>query len=46
MAKDDLVGNLPTEVLMTSPAEWGAKEREWNRDALERAQRIRMELFD
>ena len=25
MAKDDLVGNLPTEVLMTSPAEWGAE---------------------
>ena len=46
MAKDDLVGNLPTEILMASPAEWGAEEREWNRDALERAQRIRKELFD
>ena len=46
MAKDDLVGNLPTEVLMESPAEWGAEERGWNRDALARAQRIRRELFD
>ena len=46
MAKDDLVGNLPTEILMASPAEWGAEERDWNRDALERAQRIRKELFD
>lgn len=46
MAKDDLVGNLPTEVLMASPAEWGAEEREWNQDAYKRAQRIRRELFD
>ena len=32
--------------MKVSPADWGAEEREWNRDALERAQRIRKELFD
>ena len=45
MAKDDLVGNLPTEVMMEAPSEWGGAEKRWNRDALERAQRICGEIF-
>ena len=40
MAKDDLVGNLPTETLMKAPMAWGALERSWNGDALERARKL------
>ena len=40
MAKDDLVGNLPTETLMEAPMAWGGQERHWNRDALERARKL------
>lgn len=45
MAKDDLVGNLPTEVMMKAPTEWGGAEKEWDWAALERAQKIRKEIF-
>lgn len=45
MAKDDLVGNLPTEVMMKAPSEWGGAEKEWDWSALERAQEIRREIF-
>ena len=45
MAKDDLVGNLPTEAMMTAPQDWGGVEKEWNWNALKRAQEIRKEIF-
>ena len=45
MAKDDLVGNLATEVLMTAPEQWGVAPREWNAEALREAQRLRALIF-
>jgi len=45
MAKDDLVGNLPTEVLMEAPASWGGVSRNWNGEALEEARGILAGLF-
>lgn len=45
MAKDDLVGNLPTEVLMEAPTAWGATSRNWNGEALEEAREILAGLF-
>ena len=45
MAKDDLVGNLPTDVMMDAPVKWGGLEKKWDLDALQRAQRIRAEIF-
>ena len=45
MAKDDLVGNLPTEVMMKAPLDWGGVEKKWDWGALERAQEIRKEIF-
>ena len=46
MAKDELVGNLPTEVLMDAPSEWGGRDKPWNRQALGEAQRILGTLMD
>lgn len=46
MAKDELVGNLPTEVLMQGPEEWSAPPRDWNLEALAQAQRIRLRIFE
>ena len=40
MAKDDLVGNLPTEILMGAPAGWGGAKKEWNQEALTLAQSL------
>jgi hypothetical protein len=45
MAKDELVGNLPTEVLMEAPAAWGGQTRSWNAEALSRAQEQLSSLF-
>lgn len=45
MAKDELVGNLPTEVLMEAPLTWGGVKKEWNQQALEKAKRILSLLF-
>lgn len=45
MAKDDLVGNLPTEVLMEATTAWGAAPRNWNGDALEEARGLLTGLF-
>lgn len=46
MAKDELVGNLPTELLMEGPPSWGGRERHWNRSAVERALRLQAELLE
>ncbi len=46
MAKDDLVGNLATEVLMQAPESWGAAPRNWNAEALQEAQRLRALIFE
>ena len=46
MAKDELVGNLPTERLMMAPSAWGGAARQWNLDALAEAQLIRASIFD
>ncbi len=40
MAKDELVGNLPTEVLMDAPVGWGGAKKEWNQEALALAQSL------
>jgi len=40
MAKDDLVGNLPTELLMQAPPLWGGLQRLWDAEALEEAQHL------
>lgn len=40
MAKDELVGNLPSEVLMQAPVSWGAPSRRWDLEALERAHKL------
>ena len=45
MAKDDLVGNLATEVLMRAPEKWGVAPREWDAEALQEAQRCRALIF-
>lgn len=45
MAKDELVGNLPTELMMDAPPSWGAQARTWNAEALERARRLQEELL-
>lgn len=45
MAKDDLVGNLPTELLMDAPSAWGGERRTWNADALKTAQGLLSSLF-
>lgn len=45
MAKDDLVGNLPTEGMMDAPVGWGGIRKEWSLDALQRAQTLRADLF-
>jgi hydroxymethylglutaryl-CoA lyase len=37
MAVDDLVGNLPTELLMQSPVSWGGEQRDWDDAALSEA---------
>ena len=44
MAKDELVGNLPTEVLMEAPAVWGGAKRNWNQEALAKAQSLLAQL--
>ena len=46
MAEDELVGNLPTEILMVAPVLWGGNRRDWNELALEKAQSIRASIFD
>ena len=46
MAKDDLVGNLATEVLMQAPEAWGEAPREWNASALAEAQQWRVAIFE
>lgn len=46
MAKDDLVGNLATEVMMHAPESWGVAPRTWNAEALREAQRIRASIFE
>ena len=46
MAKDDLVGNLATEVLMQAPEAWGEAPREWNASALAEAQQWRTAIFE
>ena len=46
MAKDELVGNLPTEVLMEAPEDWGGKAKSWNREAFAEAQRLLGTLMD
>lgn len=46
MAKDDLVGNLATEVMMHAPESWGVVPRMWNAEALREAQRIRASIFE
>jgi hydroxymethylglutaryl-CoA lyase len=46
MAEDELVGNLPTEILMVAPVLWGGNRRDWNESALEKAQSIRASIFD
>jgi len=46
MAKDELVGNLPTEVLMDAPEDWGGKAKPWNRGAFAEAQRLLGTLMD
>lgn len=40
MAEDELVGNLPTELLMDAPTQWGGAMKPWDREALGRAQRL------
>ena len=40
MAKDELVGNLPTEVMMNRPYLWGGKQKKWNEEALAQAQSL------
>ena len=45
MAKDELVGNLPTELMMNAPQEWGGKIKSWNAEALFEAQQMRTEIF-
>ena len=40
MAKDELVGNLPTEILMGAPSGWGGAKKEWNQEALTLAQSL------
>lgn len=40
MAEDELVGNLPTELLMDAPAQWGGALKSWDREALGRAQQL------
>ena len=45
MAKDELVGNLPTELMMSAPQEWGGKIKSWNAEALFEAQQMRTEIF-
>lgn len=45
MAKDDLVGNLPTDLMMDAPVGWGGTGKVWNLDALQRAQSMRAEIF-
>ena len=44
MAKDELVGNLPTEVLMEAPTVWGGAKRNWNQEALAKAQSLLAQL--
>jgi len=44
MAKDELVGNRPTEVLMEAPAVWGGAKRNWNQEALAKAQSLLAQL--
>ena len=44
MAKDELVGNLPTEVLMEAPTDWGGAKRSWNQEALAKAQSLLAQL--
>jgi len=45
MAKDELVGNLPTEILMDAPPKWGGQKRQWNAEALEKAKGVLSRLF-
>ena len=45
MAKDNLVGNLPTEEMMDAPVKWGGIKKEWNLRALQKAQTFRADIF-
>lgn len=45
MAKDELVGNLPTEILMHAPEHWGGMKKPWNQQALADARSMLSRIY-